>query len=51
MSGSVTLIIAGMLMIGILGAVSYFSNNMTLNNIKSKGAAESQRQADMRIEL
>ena len=42
MSGSVTLIIAGMLMIGILGAVSYFSNNMTLNNIKSKTVGDGQ---------
>ena len=45
MDGSVTLIIAGMLMIGILGAVSYFSNfsnNMTLNNIKSKTVGDGQ---------
>ena len=42
MSGSVALIIAGMLMIGILGAVSYFSNNMTLNNIKSKTVGDGQ---------
>ena len=42
MSGSVTLIIVGMLMIGILGAVSYFSNNMTLNNIKSKTVGDGQ---------
>ena len=42
MSGSVTLIIAGMLMVGILGAVSYFSNNMTLNNIKSKTVGDGQ---------
>ena len=42
MDGSVTLIIAGMLMIGILGAVSYFSNNMTLNHIKSKTVGDGQ---------
>ena len=42
MSGPFTLIIVGMLMIGILAAVSYFSDSMTLNNIKSKTVGDGQ---------